>query len=398
MIKTGRIATFFPAVLFLATIGFVATDIYLPSFPSIQKELHTQRALVKLTLSLYLLGFAAAQLISGPYSERFGRKKMVIIGLSISLLGTLICFFSAHIHLLILGRVVQGIGLGFGSTLWRAILRDVFSGDDLAHFSSFISVGTAALMAMAPTLGGYIQYFLGWRTNFMVILIYTILGLVLVFLWLSETHQEQNHDSTKWRVVIQNYLHLLKNPIFMGYSLCVSLSFGGLSAYFASSPFLFQEVMGLNSRSYGLLAFFIGAGLCVGGFLNAFLVRLWGRHHTLLLGIFFVFFSGAIMLFFGLLGILNTLVVMLPMGVFTLGGAMVFANAFANAFQPFGKIAGFAGALYGSFQFLGGALLSALMSLLRERNQIPLAGILIAVGISCYLLQRVAFSCAMKQK
>ncbi len=395
---TPPTATFFPTVLVLMNIGSVATDIYLPSFPSIEVALHTPRSWVQLSLSLYLLALALSQLFYGPLSDKIGRRKIAQLGLMVSLFGTVLCMCSLDMFFLILGRILQGMGLGAGTALGRAIMRDVYSGDALARFGGMMAVGTSIFMAIAPAVGGYVQHYMGWRINFLLILIFTIIGVISIQFWLPETNRELNPAATKPKVILQTYLHLLKSPIFIGYSLCSSLAFGGLAAYFTSSPFLFQTIIGLSPVQYGWLALVTGAGLCLGGVLNAILIKLFGRHRILVVGIATVFFSGALMLGLGLSGYLNTMVIMLPMGFFTLGGAMMFSNSFAGAFQPFGKIAGFAGALYGCIQLLGGSAASTLIATIHETNQIPLALILISIGICGYFFQLLAFSYAVKHK
>lgn len=395
---TPKTTTFLPTVLLLMIIASFATDIYLPSFPSIQASFHTLKHWVQLSLSLYLLGSAFSQLFYGPLSDQIGRKKTAQYGLTFSLIGTLLCLFSPNIVFLIIGRIFQGMGLGAGSALGRAIMRDSYSGDALARFGAFIAIGSAIFTAIAPTIGGYVQHYMGWRINFLLILIFTILGLLLICFRLPETNPSLNPIATKPKVILQTYFHLLKSPIFMGYSLCSSLAFGGLAAYFTSSPFLFQRILRLSPVQYGWLAIVIGAGFGLGGVLNAILIKAFGRHRILVVGIAIVLSSGILMLALGLNGYLNTLVIILPMGLFTFGAAMMFSNSFAGAFQPFGHIAGSAGALYGCIQLLGGSATSTLIATLNEINQIPLALVLISISLCGYICQLVAFSYAVKEK
>ena len=204
-----KTATFFPTILFLGTIGFFATDLYLPSFPSIQTALHTLKIWVQLSLTFFTLGLAVSQILYGPLSDRIG-KKTAQIGLVVSLLGTLLCLFAPNVFSLIVGRTLQGMGLGAGATLFRAILRDSYSGDDLVRFGSLVAIGSAAFMALGPTIGGYVQHFLGWRINFLLIFLYTILGILSVHFWLPETNRVLNPMAMKMKVFLQNYYHLLR--------------------------------------------------------------------------------------------------------------------------------------------------------------------------------------------
>ena len=251
-------------------------------------------------------------------------------------------------------------------------------------------------MAMAPDLGGYIQHFFGWRFCFLFLVLY-ITGLFFaVWRFIPETNQHLNPIALQKKVLFYNYFHLLKNPIFLGYAIIASLVLGGLSAYLTASPFLFEKILKFTPVQYGRLAWIIGGGFGRGGICNILLVRRIGRHRSLVVGIAVIFLSGLLMLSLSLLGYLNPFAIMLPMGIFSLGAAVSFANSFAGAFLPFAKIAGSAGALYGCIQVLGGSLASGLMSAVRENTQTPLAILLTVVGICSYFAQVWAFSFAQK--
>lgn len=388
--KLLNLKTFFLAVLILSSIGLIATDIYLPSLSTIVHDLATTPSVAKLTLSLYLLSLSLSQLFYGPLSDRIGRRKTAFLGLSISLLGSAMAVFCFNIASLILGRFVQGLGLGAGPTLARAIRRDVHSGNDLAHFGSYIIIGTSIMFALAPVVGGYIQHYMGWRENFLFMLIYTVLCMLSVGLWLPETHKKLDPLATKFQSLRHHYAVLLKSPIFMGYGLCSSLAFGGLTAYMTSSPFLFETIMGLTSIEYGRLGFVIALGLGLGGFYNQRAIKSLGRDHMLMNGIRLMFFSGLIMATLAFFGEVNTFAVMFPMLIYSGGAGVTFANSFAGAFHHFGRIAGFAAALYGCLQMLGGAVAAGLMALFHETTQIPLSCMLMGVGVLAYLLHRQA--------
>jgi MFS transporter, DHA1 family, 2-module integral membrane pump EmrD len=394
--KLTHSRTFFLTVLMLSSIGLVATDLHLPSLPFIERDLVTTKSMAKLSLALYLLSFSLSQLFYGPLSDRIGRRKTALLGLTLSLFGSLTCIFCWNISSLILGRFIQGLGLGVGSTSARSIRRDVHSGDDLAHFGSYIIIGTSILFAIAPALGGWIQHYMGWRITFLFMLIYTLFSMLCVWLWLPETHRALNLSATKYKSLIHHYSTLLTSPVFIGYSLCSSLAFGGLTAYLASSPFLFENILGLTSIEYGRLGLVIAAGLGLGGYFNKISIKSLGRDRMLLIGITLIFLSGLLMFFLALFSLINTFAIIVPMLTYSFGAGVTFTNAFAGAFHPFSKIAGFAGALFGCMQILGGAIASGLMTVINEKDQTPLSIILIVVGIAAYLCQRVAFRFSTK--
>lgn len=396
--KLPTFFTFFLSVLMLSSIGLVATDVYLPSLPFIETDLSTTKSLTRLTLSFYLLSFSISQIIYGPLSDRLGRRKIAFFGLTLSLVGSFLSMLSFNISSLILGRFIQGLGLGVGPTLARSIRRDIHSGGDLARFGSSIIIGTSILFAVAPMIGGYIQRYMGWRSTFLFILIYTILGILCVRYWLPETNKKLNPFATKLKVLINNYTILLKSPIFIGYSLCSSLAFAGLTAYFTTGPFLFENIIGLTPTEYGWLGLVIAAGLGLGGYLNKLWTAFIGWHRMLKMSIIIILCSGILMLILALFNLVNTFAIMLPMLMYSFGAGITFTHSFAKAFEPFGQIAGFAAALFGCLQILGGAVASALVALVHEKNQIILSVILITIGICAYSSLTIAVRSSMRQK
>lgn len=379
----------FHLILLLATIGMVATDLYLPSLPFIQEYFHSAKASVQISLTFFLLGFSFSQVLYGPLSDRYGRRPIVVLGLGIGFLGSLICLFTPSVFFLNLGRFVQGFGLGSGATLFRTILRDVYSGDALARVGAWTAITSAGGMAMAPIVGGYIQREFGWRAVFIFLGLYAFGVLYLLWKKLPETNKQLNLIAMTPKVFFGSYKELISHPIFIGYSGCAGLALAGFSTYFASSPFLFENILHLTAEQYGLLAMIISVGLGLGGVTNAWLIPRFGRHRLLVLGTFFLFFGGFLMLI--LSSEISVFRIMLPMSLYACGCAFVFANSFAGAFYPFGHMAGFAGALYGCIQISGGVIASALISTIQEKNQIPLSLFLMTLGILAYLFQLMAF-------
>ncbi len=379
----------FYLVLMLASIGSIATDLYLPSLPFIQADFQSRQSTVQLSLTLFLIGISASQLLYGPLSDRYGRRPIVLTGLIVGSLGCLISLFGPTIAILNLGRFISGCGFGATASLSRTILRDVYSGDDLATVGAWVASSAAGGMALAPIFGGYIQHWIGWRAVFAFLVFNGCATFYIIWKHLPETNQRLNPLALQPATFFKNYRHLITNPIFIGYSGAASLAFAGFYAYFTSSPFLFENILHLNPDEYGLLAPIFAAGLALGGVTNALLIPHLGRHRLLVTGTLILALSGVLML--ALSSQLAVWAIMLPITLYSFGSAFVFANSLAGAFFPFVHIAGFTGALYGCFIGLGGILSSALISALHETNQIPLGLVLMTLGILAYAFQRHAF-------
>ena len=159
-----------------------AIDIYTPSVPAIALQFHVSLNAVQWSISIYAVGLCLSMLVYGPLSDIIGRRKPLLLGLFLMMVGSLICALSKNIETLIVGRLVQGLGAGAIAVLWRAMMRDLFSGDELAKYSSYLVPVIVGIMAVAPLLGGYFQHYISWRASFVFLLLYAIVSSLLI-LW-----------------------------------------------------------------------------------------------------------------------------------------------------------------------------------------------------------------------
>ena len=379
------------ALIFVITIGYVATDLYLPSLPAITDALGTTPTLVQLTIPLYMVSFALAHLFFGPLSDKVGRRKVILFGLLFSLLGTIPSIFVTDIRQLIAARFVQGVGLGAAVCVCRPAIRDIAHGDAFAHLSSILATCSAIFMALGPAVGGYLQQYFGWRSPFIFLSIYSIFVLILSYARIHETNKNLRKDALKPKIFFGTYLKLLTHPIFMGYSLAASVTLGGTMAYFTASPFILQKQMGLSPVIYGWTVLIVAAGMAIGGYLNQILLRHFGRHRSLVVGIYLLYIGGLSMLACALLSFANPYTFIIPMGFFAFGMSITISNATAGAFTPFADIAGFAGALFGCIFILGAAFSSSLIASFTTQTPLLVAIFLLISATTALFLQCVAF-------
>src|SRR3990167_180257 len=372
---------FFLLMFILSCMGQVISDIYLPALTIISQDLHTSIHAIQLSISLYFYGFAGSHLIYGPISDSTGRKKPLAIGILICLLGSLICEYATTITLFNMGRLLQGVGAGASAVLYRSILRDLYSGNRLATVSSYLSIGRIFLLASSPLIGAYLLHFFSWHMIFFFLFIYSSLCLLGTLGLLKETNDYTHLHKTKLYPILKNSWTVLKSPVFMGYALCIMLTFGVILAWLTVLPIVLQKTLGLSPIAFGWLSALAGLSFAIGGFINALLVNQLGINRMLNIGLFIMLCAGFTMLTLGLCNFVNTVVIMLPVIIFIIGSSMIFPNAYAGAFHPFPKIAGTASAIFGFLQMLGGAISSTIMSYTHAYNQIPLAIALISVSM-----------------
>lgn len=371
---------FFIIILF-TSLAQITADMYTPSLPYIARSLDAQDTAIQFTMAIYMLGFSLSHLYYGPLSDQRGRRYPILHGIFLCMLGSLICAFAPSVTYVLLGRLVQGFGVGACSSVGRPVLRDLLSGGQLARLGSHLGMINVFVVAAAPIAGGYIQHWIGWRANFAGIFIYAAITWILLYKGLPETNKYLDSDAMRFQVICRNYWRVITNKTFLGYTFCSCFAYAGLISYLTIAPFLLQSLIGLSPVQYGWLSLFNASSFFVSTYINARLIMTQGIARMVGIGNLLMFVSGVAMLSFSLAGILNAYVIIIPVTLFSMGAGFTFSNAFAGAFHPFPKMAGSAGALYGCIQVMGAAATSAMISLLPEHNQVPLATVLTILGL-----------------
>ncbi|RVU36100.1 Bcr/CflA family efflux MFS transporter [Hwanghaeella grinnelliae] len=343
----------------LVAIGPMTISFYVPSMPAIAESLQAPIGAVQATMTTYLIGFALAQLIYGPLSDRFGRRPVLTVGLLIYLAASVLCAFATSVEQLQGMRMLQGFGACCGPILGRAIVRDLFDGVAMARAFAIIGAAVAVGPAVAPMMGGLVQEAFGWPANFLAVAILGSAVLLLVLVFLGESNTNLNLDAARPRAVLRNYFSLVTNRTFMGYVLVNALIFSGVFAYHVSSAFLFIAELGLRPSQFALIALVTVPAYVSGNFLSNRL-RMRGMKGRQLIGIGVTCtLAGA-----ALLGILaddlSLIRVLGPMMLYFFGFGMVLPQGIAGALQPFPRIAGSASASMGCIQMFSGAVSSVI--------------------------------------
>lgn len=375
-------------ILFLACLMQTTNDLYVPALPIISAYFHTTDSIIQLTITFFMIGLGLSHLIYGPLSDRIGRKPPILFGIGLSIVGSLICFLAPTVIWLIIGRFFQGLGIGVCNSVGRSLIRDVLTDRLLAKIGSYVGMVSVVILALSPTLGGYITQYFGWHANFLFLFVFGLIIWFATYKILPETNNHLNRKATELSTMRKNYLTLLRSKVFMGYLLCACFAYSGIAAYITAAPFIMQQTLHLTLIQFGWLSSIIATAIFLSGLINSLLVIKEGIPVMVGYGVGAMTMGGLSMLLLLFLNWMTLWSIMLPVGLFSLGAGLTFINAFAGAFHPFPTIAGTAGALYAASQDLSAALISALIALLQTDNPFLLATILSLLGIFSLLAWR----------
>ena len=375
----------FAVVGILTGLGALSLDMYLPAFPAIADGLGTSESEVQLTLSIFLIGFASGQAIHGPLSDRFGRKPIILGGLFFYLLASIACALSDSIEKLQLARLFQGLAGASGSVLARAVIRDIYSGDQLAKAMSWLMLILTAGPMLAPTVGSLVLHWQGWQAIFWTLAAFALIWTVLVGIGVPESKPPEQKLSLKPAAIVAAFSSVLTHPQAIGFALCGGFAFGGMFAYIAGTPFIYMQLFDVTPQQYsGLFALNIIA-MAIGSVVNGRLVPRVGRDKASLLWISLLVASAVFLAVVGFTqwGGLWALVIPLAFYIGTLGALA--ANCISGTLQFFPHISGTASSVFGVIQFGLGSFSGALLAQLNDGSALPMTLLILCFAVSALL-------------
>jgi DHA1 family bicyclomycin/chloramphenicol resistance-like MFS transporter len=374
----------------LTAVGPLSGDTYLPALPAIAADLGVGHVAVQLTLTASFVGLGLGQLLAGPLSDRFGRRRLLLIGTALYAVASVGCALAPSIEALIAFRFLQGVGGSAGIVVSRAIVRDLYTGARAVAFFSRLLLVFGVAPIVAPLLGAGVLELSGWRVIFALLSAIGVALFAAVALLITETLPPELRGAGGVRATLTAAGTMLASRAFVGYALACSLAFGGLFSYLATFPFIVQEVHGQPAMTYGVLFAVNAAGLTAASQINGRFAR--RRPARVLLGVGLGTYTA------GALGTL--LVVMLDPpggggpGLIGLGVCLfvvisslgcILPNATALAMERFPSASGTASALLGGLQFLLGAVIAPLVGLGGRHTAVPLGCSLAVLGFLALL-------------
>jgi MFS transporter, DHA1 family, multidrug resistance protein len=384
------------ALLALITaLGPVSTDMYLPSLPDIGRLLSASAAEVQLTLSAYLIGFAVGQIAYGPFSDRHGRKPVLLAALTLFSLGNVACTFAPSIEMLIAARTLQALGGSGAIVVARAIVRDLYAGARAGRELSVMGAIMALAPIVAPLIGGVLQTAFGWRASFLVALCVGLAATAIVWRLLPETLHERAHEPVSLTGVVRVYRGLARNRGFVAHLAILASSFAGLFAWISGSSFVLQDIYRLSPLGFGLAFAVCSVGFMIGALLAATVVRQIGLDRTIGFGAAALAAGGLGMSVALAVGWPSIVPILWATTIYLVGLGLVMPQAMAGALSPFPDRAGAASSLLGFSQQTCAATLGAIVGHTLGGSAWPIAAPMAVMG--CVALMVWAMSRSARQ-
>ncbi|MER5301427.1 multidrug effflux MFS transporter [Streptomyces lasiicapitis] len=370
----------------------LSMDMYLPALPEVTNALHAPAATIQLTLTACLMGMALGQLVVGPMSDKWGRRRPLLVGLLVYVLATAICALAPTAELLIAFRLLQGLAGAAAIVIARAVVRDLYDGVEMAKFFSTLMLISGVAPIIAPLIGGQVLRLTDWRGIFVVLTVIGVALTLLVWRRLPETLAPADRHDGGTVEALRTMRGLLADRVFTGYMVAGGFAFAALFAYISASPFVIQEIYGASPQTFSLLFGVNSVGLIIVGQINGkLLVGRVSLDKALGFGLAVITLAAAALLLMTS-GVFGDDIGLVPIavGLFVLMSAMGLAmpNTNALALMRTRHAAGSASALLGTSSFLIGAIASPLVGIAGEHTAVPMAVVQLVcalAAVGCFM-------------
>lgn len=348
---------FLLVITLMGSISLLGTDIYLPALPEMCDYFNCSQIEIQSSFTLYLLGLALCQLVYGMLADRYGRKRITLIAISLFILASYFCARANTLSEFLCFRALQSIGAGVGSVINRAIIADRFNKTEAARIFSTIFPFIGLSAAIGPLLGGYLCSYFGWRSIFYFMMGFGFLVWILVLIFLQESRKIEkeliNHPIKKHFAA---YLHLLTNTQFLGYALAVCAGFATFRSFAVESPFVFDK-QGFKAEEMGTFYIALSLAYVLGNLMAKRLVKIRSLDRVLNYGFLFSMIGASLMVILSLYFTQNPYAIILPMAIVVLGNGFLFPIGSAGAMTAVPAVySGRASGLMGALQFISAAI------------------------------------------
>ncbi|WP_078548500.1 Bcr/CflA family efflux MFS transporter [Litchfieldia alkalitelluris] len=360
----------------LGILGPLNIDMYLPSFPEIASDFGASASLVQLSLTACLIGLAIGQLVIGPISDAHGRKRPLLISISLFAVSSFLCALAPNIETLIVARFLQGFTASAGIVLSRAVVRDVFSGKELAKFFALLMSINATAPMLAPMAGGAILLFpfASWNTIFLFLSLIGVFIVIRIGLKLEETLPKEKRVPSSLGHSVRTIGSLFKDRSFIGFALIVGIIHGGSFAYVSGTPFVYQGIYDVSPQVFSILFGINGLAIISGSFIIGRFSGIIHERTLLQIAITIAVTANSILLLMTIIeGPLFSIVI--PIFIYMLSIGMILTSSFSLAMENQGHRAGSASAVLGMLPLLIGSIVSPLIGI-NETTAVPMGAAL----------------------
>jgi DHA1 family bicyclomycin/chloramphenicol resistance-like MFS transporter len=376
------------AILIAVTaLSPLSLQIIVPTMPALQLVFDTSVARVQLTLSLYLAGFALAQLAYGPISDRFGRRPTLLAGLALFIAGSAVCLMAPTIEWLIAGRILQAVGGCAGMVLSRAIVRDVYGRDQAASMIAYITMGMVVAPMLAPALGGVLKDAFGWWSIFAFTGCIGVLIALMTAVSLNETHRERG-TVTDLADMLRSFAILLRMPAFNGYAFQVAFTGTAFFAFVGGAPYVMVNILGRTATEFGLFFITNAAAYMAGNFIAARYSARAGGDRMITIGTTLSLVGAAAMTVVMISGYLTAETLFGCMAVISVGNGLSQPNGRAGAISVDPNRIGAASGLSGFLQMGLAALVSYAIGLVLAANPLPLGLAMLGLSVLAFTVHQ----------
>lgn len=378
-------------LLMIVLVAFpqISETIYTPSLPDISASLGVSNSSVQLTLSIYFIGFAIGVFCWGWLSDFIGRRPAMLSGLLVYGVGSLMCYYSGSIELLLVSRFIQAFGAATGSVITQTMLRESVSGEKRHAMFAQISAVIAFTPAVGPLIGGWIDQYLGFRAVFFALVIMSVLLFLYAFLRLPET----TDVSTRTKVAVMPVIRrIVASPRVLVFGLLIGGINGVLFSYYAEAPFLFIEYFQMSPGVYGFLGIIVAMASVIGAMISKRLLTKYAPEKIIHRGCLIM--TGGALLLTGasslsmLPNVVMLLCILIALFVMLLGSGIALPNCLSLALVSFHDVIGTAGAVFSLGYYLLVSLATWGMSLLHNGSLLTMPLYFLAISGMMWLLGR----------
>jgi DHA1 family bicyclomycin/chloramphenicol resistance-like MFS transporter len=368
----------------LIALGPLSIDMYLPSLPVMQRELHTSASLTQLTLAVYFAGLGLGQLVYGPLTDRFGRKPPLYAGLAVYVLASIACALAPSVHALVALRFAQALGGAAGQVISRAVVRDLHVGAKAARMLAMLTLVMGIAPIVAPLVGGWILLVAGWRAIFAALAALGLGTLVLMIVSLPETATTRS-QRIDLGMIRANLREIMRDRSFVAFTLAGAFAQAGMFAYISGSPFVFIELFHVSPQAYGWIFGANAFGLIAASQVNHWLLERRTPARLLVWSSMAIAAIGMALLVVAMTGLGGLPSILASLFAYITSVGLIGSNAVALAMDGQGARAGLASAVLGFLQFAIAAVASSLVGVLNDGSARPMGGVMAACAVACWL-------------